>query len=72
MLYFALSSNWDYQVQYLPQSGFDMELCDFNTELCIYGEYCDCYDPETDTFGNVPPDVRNDLELEANERNNFV
>ena len=41
-LYDVLTTNWDEPVQYLPSSGFDMELCTGDPMTCPYGEYCDC------------------------------
>ena len=43
-LYDVLTTNWDVPVQYLPSSGFDMELCTGDPMTCPYGEYCDCND----------------------------
>jgi len=42
MLYDILTEYWDDQVQYLPSSGFDWELCTGDQETCPYGEFCDC------------------------------
>ena len=41
-LYDVLTTNWDYPVQYLPETGFDLELCSGNPATCEYGEFCDC------------------------------
>ncbi len=40
-LYDVLSSNWSYDVQYLPSSGMDLELCSGSWKTCTYGEHCD-------------------------------
>jgi len=42
MLYDVLTTNWDAQVQYLPSTGMDLELCSGDPMTCPYGEYCDC------------------------------
>ncbi len=42
ILYDALTSNWNYPVQYLPSTGMDLELCTGDPEDCPYGDYCDC------------------------------
>lgn len=42
ILYEVLTLNWDHPVQYLPSSGFDMELCTGDPMTCPYGDYCDC------------------------------
>lgn len=47
ILYEVLTTNWDFPVQYLPSSGFDLELCTGDPMTCPYGEYCDC-DEEPD------------------------
>jgi len=41
-LYEVLSANWQHEVQYLPSSGMDLELCTGNPMTCPYGDYCDC------------------------------
>jgi hypothetical protein len=44
VLYNALRFNWDLEVQYLPSSGMDVDLCTGSEEICIYGKYCEvCY-----------------------------
>ncbi|MCX6272716.1 MAG: hypothetical protein NTU44_16165 [Bacteroidetes bacterium] len=43
-LYDVLTTNWDTPVQYLPSSGFDMELCTGDPDTCPYWGYCDCGD----------------------------
>jgi len=65
MLYDVLTSNWDYGVQYLPSSGFDLELCTGDPETCPYGEFCDC-DEDPDFLMDEPPsdfDHEEDSEL---------
>ncbi|MCX6252360.1 MAG: hypothetical protein NTX61_16630 [Bacteroidetes bacterium] len=42
LLYDVLRSNWDEPVQYLPSSGYDLELCTGDPETCPYGESCSC------------------------------
>lgn len=41
-LYDILISHWDEPVQYLPSSGYDLELCTGDPETCPYGESCGC------------------------------
>jgi len=41
LVYEVLTSNWDHPVQYLPSSGFDLELCTGDDDTCPYGNYCD-------------------------------
>jgi len=41
-LYDAITWCWDDPVQYLPSSGYDLQLCTGNPETCPYGELCDC------------------------------
>lgn len=41
-LYEVLTTNWQNEVQYLPSSGMDLELCTGDPQTCPYGEYCDC------------------------------
>ena len=41
-LYDAITFNWDFPVQYLPSSGFELELCTGDPLTCWYGEHCDC------------------------------
>jgi hypothetical protein len=42
MLYEVLTTNWDAQVQYLPSTGMDLELCTGDPDTCPYGEFCSC------------------------------
>ncbi len=41
MLYEVLTTNWDEPVQYLPESGMDLELCTSDPYDCPYGDYCE-------------------------------
>ena len=41
-LYDAIVYCWDDPVQYLPSTGFDLELCSGDPMTCPYGEYCEC------------------------------
>jgi hypothetical protein len=41
-LYEAITSNWQYDVQFLPQTGMDLELCIGDSIDCPYGLYCSC------------------------------
>jgi hypothetical protein len=60
-LYEVLTTNWDVQVQYLPSSGFDLELCTYNWKTCPYGEYCNCYKEKNASSDNDIPFIKNDL-----------
>ena len=50
-LYDVLTWCWDDPVQYLPSTGFDLELCTGDPYTCPYGELCDC-----DNWGDLPDD----------------
>ena len=41
-LYDAITWCWDDPVQYLPSTGYDLQLCTGNPDTCPYGELCDC------------------------------
>jgi len=41
VLYDALRFNWDLEVQYLPSSGMEVDLCTGSHGICVYGEYCE-------------------------------
>lgn len=41
-LYEVLIDHWNEYVQYLPSSGYDLELCTGDPMTCPYGDYCDC------------------------------
>lgn len=45
MLYDVLTTNWDAEVQYLPSTGMDLELCTGDPATCPYGEFCNCGGP---------------------------
>lgn len=58
--YEALREAWDIdEVQYLPLSGMDFDLCTGDPMTCPYGEYCNCDEelPEDDDAlpSNDPP-----------------
>ena len=57
-LYDVITTNWDHPVQYLPESGMDLQLCIGDPQKCPYGDYCDC-DYEW-------PDDEEHFELERN------
>ena len=42
LLYNVLISSWDEPVQYLPSSGFDLDLCTGDPETCPWGDSCTC------------------------------
>ncbi len=42
LLYDILIYHWDELVQYLPSSGYDLELCTGDPHTCPYGELCNC------------------------------
>ena len=66
-LYEALVRNWRMYIQYLPTSGYDLELCTRNIETCPYDEFCEyCNAPEFDEDEDMPTDSpisENDNEL---------
>ncbi len=57
--YISLTGAWDDPIQYLPDAGFDLELCTGDPQTCPYGEYCDCGDPDIDDDINGLPDEEN-------------
>lgn len=59
-LYDVLTTNWDEPVQYLPSSGFDLELCTGNWKTCPYGEYCDCGEEPDFTLDDLPENNNDD------------
>ena len=58
-LYDAIALNWDIYVQYLPSTGFDLELCQGDPGTCYYGDYCDCSGDE-ECSGEGPPEDLNE------------
>ena len=64
ILYGILRGSWDTPVQYLPTSGFDLELCTGEEKTCPYGEYCEY------CFGDFS-DYEHDLLMEKNIANNL-
>ena len=63
ILYDILTEYWDDQVQYLPSSGFDWELCTGDPDTCPYGDFCDCM--------NELPEEEESPPLENNENEEF-
>ena len=58
-LYNIIIQNWGIYIQYLPSSGYDLELCTQDIETCLYGEFCDyCLDPEYEEDEEIPPGNR--------------
>ncbi|MCF8358647.1 MAG: hypothetical protein K9H26_07800 [Prolixibacteraceae bacterium] len=55
-LYETITANWQYEVQYLPLTGMDLELCSSDPMTCPYGMYCDC--------GHEWPDDEENFEIE--------
>jgi len=41
-LYMVLAACWDEPVQYLPSTGYDLELCTGDPDTCPYGDLCGC------------------------------
>jgi hypothetical protein len=67
--YEALREAWDVdEVQYLPLSGMDFDLCTGNPMTCPYGEYCNCGQPLEFDRSDVPARLRNMLK-EISENN---
>ncbi len=57
MLYEAIIINWDMPIQFLPNAGYDLELCTYDPDTCPYGEFCDCYiDPDFKILEDDNPD----------------
>ncbi|MBL7111911.1 MAG: hypothetical protein ISS19_08225, partial [Bacteroidales bacterium] len=65
-LYDVLTWCWDDPVQYLPSSGYDLELCTGDPYTCPYGELCDC-----DNLGDLPDDEADRPPLNTTD-NDFV
>ena len=65
-LYDVITWCWDEPVQYLPSTGFDLELCIGDPQTCPYGELCDC-----DTQGEFPDDEADRPPLNTTD-NNFI
>ncbi len=42
ILYEVLTTNWDYEVQFLPLTGMDLELCTGDPDTCPFGQFCSC------------------------------
>jgi len=53
--YVVLTSNWEVFVQYLPSSGFDLELCTGDPDTCEWGMECDCANEDFDEFDEDVP-----------------
>jgi hypothetical protein len=41
-MYNVITRCWDQPVQYLPSTGYDLELCTGNPDTCPYGDLCTC------------------------------
>jgi len=54
-LYDVITWCWDDLVQYLPSSGYDLQLCTGDPMTCPYGELCNCGNRE----GEPDEDVDN-------------
>ena len=65
ILYDVLSTNWDDYVQYLPSSGFDLELCSSDPMTCPYGEYCDCGEEPDFSMDDEPMENDEDFDGEV-------
>lgn len=59
-LYEVLSTNFDHYVQYLPSSGFDLELCTGDPHTCPYMWGCDCGEPLEDEPDEDEPTYNED------------
>ena len=64
ILYDVLTTNWDHYVQYLPLSGYDLELCSGDPMTCPYGEYCDCDEEPDFSMDDEPIDSDEDFDGE--------
>jgi len=63
-LYEAITTNWQYPVQYLPLSGMDLELCTGDPITCPYGTFCDCGHewPDDEDFFELKREIPEDYE----------
>ena len=60
--YRILVEFWDEQVQYLPESGFDLEICPGDEAGCWLGEECFClHDPPSFDIDEPPVFNADDL-----------
>ena len=64
LLYDVLTYSWDMYVQYLPSSGFDLELCTYDKMTCPYGDFCDCRNDDDSRSENDMPPVRREQDID--------
>jgi hypothetical protein len=49
--YSTIKTHWATQpIQYHPDGINELDFCDYNTELCSWGEHCKCQDLEFDSM----------------------
>lgn len=65
ILYDVITTNWDYPVQFLPSTGFDLEFCTGEPSTCYFGEHCICNEdynvPEEEDLPEINPDEFDEL-----------
>ena len=67
-LYDVLTTNWDELVQYLPSSGYDLELCTGDPMTCPYGEYCNCdEEPDFSLDEDMPSNINENDDFDDDE-----
>ncbi len=59
LFYEIIKDYWDYPIQYLPSSGFEMEICTGDPQTCPYGDYCDCSEYKEDL--KIPENIKDAL-----------
>ncbi|MEA3443269.1 MAG: hypothetical protein U9R19_00935 [Bacteroidota bacterium] len=63
--YDVLTDSWDEYVQYLPETGFDLELCSYDPQTCPYGDFCTCSDEiDFEEFDGSPPQRPEDIDVD--------
>ena len=60
-LYEVLTTNWQHEVQYLPSSGMDLELCTGDPMTCPYGDFCDCGEEWQEEEDKIPNDFPEEI-----------
>jgi len=62
VLYDVLVESWDEHVQYLPSTGFDLEICTGDPDTCPYIGFCDCGEEFSEDDDEAPPYIPEDNE----------
>ena len=61
LLYDIFTEHWIDEIQYLPSSGMDWELCSGNPITCPYGDFCDCGEEREEHDHNDLPEHFNEV-----------